>query len=199
LWVDGRAAPCVNLPIGVLAGGLGLRLLAADRGAGLQAGAGGLGAILVTVGLMTGLYSLVGTARYGWPSVHPLAFAAVAVVLIGAFVARQATAARPLLALRTCSSRNVSGANLTQGLVIAAACSPGLASSWRRWRSPSRSGPAWRSERSSWRRWSCAQAGAWSPPHPGGPQSRPVGVDIAATLPLPAQVEQRRRHGVPRR
>jgi EmrB/QacA subfamily drug resistance transporter len=123
----------VNLPIGLAAGGLGLRLLPADEGAGLRGGAeglggaglrggaDGLGAVLVTIGLMTGVYSLVGTARYGWTSAHTLGFAAVAAILIGAFVARQASAARPLLPLRIFSSRNVSGANLAQGLVIAAA------------------------------------------------------------------------------
>jgi EmrB/QacA subfamily drug resistance transporter len=111
----------VNLPVGVLAGILAAALLAADRGAGLRAGADGLGAILVTAGLMTGVYSLVGTTRYGWASAHTLSLAAVATALIGAFLVRQATAARPLLQLRIFSSRNVSGANLAQGLVIAAA------------------------------------------------------------------------------
>jgi EmrB/QacA subfamily drug resistance transporter len=111
----------VNLPIGVLAGVPATALLSDDQGAGLRAGADALGAILVTAGLMTGVYSLVGTARYGWASAHTLGLAAVAVILIGAFLARQATAARPLLALRIFSSRSVSGANLAQGLVIAAA------------------------------------------------------------------------------
>jgi EmrB/QacA subfamily drug resistance transporter len=111
----------VNLPIGVLAAGPGARLLPADQGAGLRAGADGLGAALATAGLMTGVYAIVGTARYGWASAHTLGLAGVAVLAIAAFVVRQATAARPLLALRIFASRNVSGANLAQVLVIGAA------------------------------------------------------------------------------
>jgi EmrB/QacA subfamily drug resistance transporter len=111
----------VNLPIGAAAIACGLRLLPADRGAGLAEGADALGAALVTAGLMAGSYALVGTAQDGWGSARTLGFAATAVVLLGAFVVRQATAARPLLRLTVLRSRAVSGANLAQALVIAAA------------------------------------------------------------------------------
>ena len=115
----------VNLPIGAAAIACGLRLLPADlpadRGAGLAEGADALGAALVTAGLMAGSYALVGTAQDGWGSARTLGFAATAVVLLGAFVVRQATAARPLLRLTVFRSRAVSGANLAQALVIAAA------------------------------------------------------------------------------
>jgi EmrB/QacA subfamily drug resistance transporter len=111
----------VNLPIGVAAGVTGLRVLPADRGAGLRGGADALGAVLVTAGLMTAVYALVGTAQYGWIAPRTLAVAAVAAAAIGAFVVRQASAARPLLRLEVFTSRNVSGANIAQALVIAAA------------------------------------------------------------------------------
>jgi EmrB/QacA subfamily drug resistance transporter len=119
----------VNLPIGAAAIVCGLRLLPADRpadlpadrGAGLAQGADALGAALVTAGLMTGIYALVGTARDGWGSARTLGFAAAALVLLAAFGVRQATAARPLLRLTVFRSRAVSGANLAQALVIAAA------------------------------------------------------------------------------
>ena len=117
----------VNLPIGAAAIVSGLRLLPADRRAGLAKGAGlagradALGAVLVTAGLMAGIYALVGTAQDGWTSARTLGFAAAAVVLLAAFVARQATAARPLLPLTVFRSPAVSGANLAQALVIAAA------------------------------------------------------------------------------
>ena len=80
-----------------------------------------LGALLVTAGLMTGVYALIGTARYGWGSARTLGLAGAAAVLIGAFVLREATAPRPLLRLGVLASRRVSGANLAQALVIAAA------------------------------------------------------------------------------
>jgi EmrB/QacA subfamily drug resistance transporter len=113
----------VNLPVGAAAGAAGLLVLAADaRPAGrLAENADALGALLVTAGLMTGVYALIGTAQYGWGSARTLGFAAGAAALLRAFVAREATAARPLLRLGVLASRRVSGANLAQALVIAAA------------------------------------------------------------------------------
>ncbi|MGH3395863.1 MAG: MFS transporter, partial [Streptosporangiaceae bacterium] len=89
--------------------------------AGLAVRADALGAALVTAGLMAGIYALVGTAQVGWGSARTLGFGAAAAVLLAAFLARQATAARPLLRLTVLRSRAVSGANLAQALVIAAA------------------------------------------------------------------------------
>jgi MFS family permease len=111
----------VNLPVGALAGLLALRLLDSDRGIGLRAGADAPGALLVTAGLMLGVYALVTTTRYGWGSLHTIGSAAAAWLLIGAFIVRQARTAAPLLPLRIFSARNVGGANLAQVLVIAAA------------------------------------------------------------------------------
>jgi predicted MFS family arabinose efflux permease len=96
-------------------------VLAADRGTGLHDGADWPGAFLVTAGLMLAVYTIVGTARYGWGSTHTVLAAAVAGALLAAFVTRQATARTPLLPLRIFSVRSVSGANLAQLLVIAAA------------------------------------------------------------------------------
>jgi EmrB/QacA subfamily drug resistance transporter len=111
----------VNVPIGVLVFLLAFRVLAADRGPGLRAGADWLGAALATAGLMLGVYAIAGTSQYGWGSARTLAPAALAVLLLATFVARQATARVPLLPLRIFSVRNVAGANLAQLLVIAAA------------------------------------------------------------------------------
>jgi EmrB/QacA subfamily drug resistance transporter len=111
----------VNVPIGLLVMLPAAQVLAADRGTGLRNGADWLGALLVTGGLMLGVYAIVGTSRYGWGSARTLGEAAVAVVLLAAFVTRQATARTPLLPLRLFSSRALAGANLAQFLVIAAA------------------------------------------------------------------------------
>jgi EmrB/QacA subfamily drug resistance transporter len=118
----------VNLPVGAAAGLAGLRVLPADerpdaprRAGPLRGEADALGALLITSGLMTGVYALIGTARYGWGSARTLGLAAAAAVLIGAFILREATARRPLLRLGVLASRRVSGANLAQALVIAAA------------------------------------------------------------------------------
>jgi len=109
----------VNLPIGIAAGVLSLRLVESDRGTGLGGGADVAGAFLVTASLMLGVYTIVQTAEYGWGSAYTLGFGAVATVLLAGFVARQATAANPLLPLRMFRSRNISGANLIQFLMVA--------------------------------------------------------------------------------
>jgi EmrB/QacA subfamily drug resistance transporter len=109
----------VNLPIGLAATLLAVRLLARERGIGLRAGADVLGAVTVTSGLMIGVYTIIKTADYGWASVHTIGLGALAVVLLAGFVVRQATAANPLVPLRIFRSRQVSGANLINVLTVA--------------------------------------------------------------------------------
>jgi len=109
----------VNVPIGLVATVLSVRLIAADRGIGLRAGADGLGAALVTAGLMLAVYAVVGAAESGWLSVRTLGLGALAIVLLGGFVVRQTRAAHPLLPLRLFRSRRLSGANLVMGLAVA--------------------------------------------------------------------------------
>src|SRR5262249_62150237 len=111
----------VTVPFGLVAGLSAVRVLAADRGTGLHGGADWIGALLVTAGLMLGVYTIVGTARYGWGSARLLLPAAVAGALLAGFVTRQATARRPLVPLRIFAVRNVAGANLAQLPLIAAA------------------------------------------------------------------------------
>jgi EmrB/QacA subfamily drug resistance transporter len=108
----------VNLPIGLAATVLAIRLLAPERGIGLGAGADVLGAIAVTGGLMLGVYTIVETTEYGWGSARTLGLGAVAVALLVGFVIRQATAANPLVPLRIFRSRRVSGANLINVLTV---------------------------------------------------------------------------------
>jgi EmrB/QacA subfamily drug resistance transporter len=109
----------VNLPIGMVAVALAARLLESDRGLGLRAGADVAGAALITSALMLGVYTIVEATAYGWASAHTLGFGALAVVLLAGFLVRQATAASPLLPLGLFRSRNVSGANLVQVLMVA--------------------------------------------------------------------------------
>jgi EmrB/QacA subfamily drug resistance transporter len=111
----------VNVPIGVVTAVLAGRLFPPERGTGLRAGADSAGGVLVTAGLMVGVYAIVEAARYGWGSAHTLGFGALAVLMLAGFVLRQATARRPLLPLRVLRSRNVAGGNLAQALMVAAA------------------------------------------------------------------------------
>ncbi|MFB4269809.1 MFS transporter [Nonomuraea sp. GTA35] len=108
----------INVPIGLVTILLALPALPADRGAGLSAGADVIGALLVTSGLMLGIYTVVKVEEHGWLAGHTLGLGALSLALLGAFVARQATAKTPLMPLRILRSRNVAGANLAQMLSL---------------------------------------------------------------------------------
>jgi EmrB/QacA subfamily drug resistance transporter len=110
----------INLPIGLAALAVAVPVLPADRGLGLAAGADVIGALLVTAGLMLGIYTVVKVEEYGWTSAPTLGFGALALVLLAGFIVRQATARTPLMPLRIFRSRSVAGANLVQVLMVAA-------------------------------------------------------------------------------
>ncbi|WP_239476032.1 MFS transporter [Streptomyces sp. CS090A] len=110
----------INLPIGLAVLLVAARVLPADRGQGLAAGADVTGALLVTAGLMLGISTVVGVETYGWTSARTLGLGALALALLAGFVLRQATARTPLMPLRILRSRNVSGANVVQMLMVAA-------------------------------------------------------------------------------
>ncbi len=110
----------VNVPIGaglVVAGG---RWLARDAGFGLGSGADYAGAALITSALMLSVYAIVGpAAQIGWAAPRTVAFAAAALAALAAFVAREVTAADPLIPLSVFRSRGVLAANLVQALLTA--------------------------------------------------------------------------------
>jgi EmrB/QacA subfamily drug resistance transporter len=109
----------VNLPIGAATALLAVRFVSRDAGLGLRQGADVLGATLVTGALMLGVYTIVKAQEYGWGSAHTLGLGAVAVALLAGFVAWEARTRTPLMPLHIFRSRNVSGANLVQALMVA--------------------------------------------------------------------------------
>jgi len=108
----------VNLPIGVATGLFALRLVEGGEGIGLREGADIPGAVLLTAGLMLGVYTILEVEQQGWGSTQTIALGAAAIALLAAFVARQARIANPLMPLRLFRSRNVSGANLVQAFLV---------------------------------------------------------------------------------
>jgi EmrB/QacA subfamily drug resistance transporter len=108
----------INLPVGAATAALAVKLIEARPGPGLKQGADTPGAALLTAGLMLGVYTILGVGEHGWTSGRTLGLAAVAVVLLVAFVVRQARVANPLLPLRIFRSRFVSGANTVQVLLV---------------------------------------------------------------------------------
>src|SRR5919198_6604277 len=108
----------VNIPIGVATALFAIRLVPDREGIGLTAGADIPGAALLIGGLMLGVYTILGVAGAGWGSTQTLVLGAVSIALLGAFVARQSRVANPLMPLRLFRSRNVSGANAVQALLV---------------------------------------------------------------------------------
>jgi EmrB/QacA subfamily drug resistance transporter len=110
----------VNIPIGIATAVFATRLLDRDAGIGFEGGADIPGAILITSALMLSTYTIVKPAAdYGWGAGRTLAFGGVSLVLLAAFLAREATAANPLVPLRIFRSRNVATANTIQVLSVA--------------------------------------------------------------------------------
>ncbi|HEY3195091.1 MAG TPA: MFS transporter [Candidatus Dormibacteraeota bacterium] len=110
----------VNLPIGIATAVLAARLLESDEGIGLGKGADVLGAVMVTAGLMLGVYTIVQTSEFGLGSPRTLVLGAASAGLLVGFVARQAAAHNPILPLRIFRSRQVVGTNLVQALMTTA-------------------------------------------------------------------------------
>jgi EmrB/QacA subfamily drug resistance transporter len=108
----------INLPIGVATGLFALRLVESRPGIGLKEGADVPGAMLLTGGLMLGVYTILQVAEVGWGSNQTLVLGGISIALLAAFVLRQARLENPLMPLRLFRSRNVTGANLVQGLLI---------------------------------------------------------------------------------
>jgi EmrB/QacA subfamily drug resistance transporter len=110
----------INVPIGAVTGALAMRVLPADRGLGIGAGADALGALLITGALMLGVYTIVKPAADdGWGATTTLVLGTVAVALLVAFLIREATVRTPLVPLSILRSRNIAGANAIQALLVA--------------------------------------------------------------------------------
>jgi len=109
----------INLPVGILTALLTRRLVVAPEGIGLGEGADIPGAVLITASLMLGTYTILEVSEVGWGATQTLVLGAISIALGAAFVVRQARIANPLMPLRLFRSRNVSGANALQMLLVA--------------------------------------------------------------------------------
>jgi EmrB/QacA subfamily drug resistance transporter len=114
-WVSWHWIFFVNVPIGAATVAAALRLLPAADGVRVRAGADALGAVLITAALMLGVYTIViPAAEDGWGATRTLVGGAVAIALLVAFVAREATVHLPLMPLHILRSPTVAGANVVQ-------------------------------------------------------------------------------------
>ncbi|WP_229919856.1 MFS transporter [Streptomyces minutiscleroticus] len=109
----------VNVPIGVVAIVLTLRVVPGLPGLGLRQGADVTGAVLATGGLMLLVYTIIKAEDYTWSDARSLGLLLASLALLAGFVLRQARAASPLLPLHIFRSRTVSGANVIMLLMVA--------------------------------------------------------------------------------
>jgi EmrB/QacA subfamily drug resistance transporter len=109
----------INLPVGAVTAFLAIRLIERRDGIGLRHGADLPGAVLLTGGLMLGVYTVLEAGKEGWASAQTLVLGGVSIALIAGFVVRQSRIANPLMPLRLFRSRSVAGANAVQGLLVA--------------------------------------------------------------------------------
>ena len=108
----------VNLPVGLATATLAVRLVEDRPGIGLGEGADIPGAVILTGGLMLGVYTLLEAGDRGWESTQTIGLGAVSIALLAAFVARQGRVRNPLMPLRLFRSRSVAAANLVMGLLV---------------------------------------------------------------------------------
>ena len=108
----------VNVPIGIGIALAAVRLVDDRPGLGLSEGADIPGAVLLTSGLMLGVYTLLEAGEAGWTSLQTLGLGAIAIALVTAFVFRQSRIENPLMPLRLFHSRNVAAANIVMGLLV---------------------------------------------------------------------------------
>ncbi|HXS45852.1 MAG TPA: DHA2 family efflux MFS transporter permease subunit [Solirubrobacterales bacterium] len=109
----------INLPVGIATALMARRLVANPDGIGFGEGADIPGAVLITSGLMLGVYTILEVSDNGWGSTQTLVMGGISLALGAAFLVRQARIANPLMPLRLFRSRNVSGANALQMLLVA--------------------------------------------------------------------------------
>jgi EmrB/QacA subfamily drug resistance transporter len=108
----------VNVPIGIAVAVLAPRLLAESRGRHESLDLGGL--TLASTGLFAVIFATVRANGEGWTSVTTLSTYATGLVLLAAFIRWEAGSAHPMVPLRLFSSREFSGANITNFLLAVA-------------------------------------------------------------------------------
>jgi EmrB/QacA subfamily drug resistance transporter len=109
----------VNLPVGVIAFVLSLRLVPESRDPSKHRGFDIAGAVTVTAGLIVLVYGIVKTLDEGWLSAHTIGFGAVGLGLLAAFVVIEQRSAEPLVRLSIFATRTIRTANTVMLLVVA--------------------------------------------------------------------------------
>jgi EmrB/QacA subfamily drug resistance transporter len=109
----------INVPVGIATAIFARRLVVDDEGLGLKDGADVPGAVVLTAGLMLGVYNILQVSEQGWGSSQTLLLGAVSLALVASFVVRQSRIENPLMPLRLFRAKNVAAANMVMALLVA--------------------------------------------------------------------------------
>lgn len=107
----------INLPIGLAAFLLSLRLVPESRADHALRSVDLGGAVSVTAGLVVLVYAIVKAESFGWGSGRTLGLLALALALLAAFVAVERRSPAPLVRLGIFRTRSLTGANVVMLLV----------------------------------------------------------------------------------
>jgi EmrB/QacA subfamily drug resistance transporter len=108
----------INLPIGVAAFVLGAWLVPENEGLGVRQGIDVLGSILVTGGLMLGIYAVVTSSQSGWGSARTIVPLAVGLALLGGFVVLESRLRNPIMPLRIFRVRGLLSSSVVRGFLF---------------------------------------------------------------------------------
>jgi EmrB/QacA subfamily drug resistance transporter len=106
----------VNVPVGIVAFVLSLRLIPESRDVHAERSYDVAGAVTVTAGLMALVYAIVGAESSGWGSAKTLGFFALAFVLLASFIVIELRAKSPLVRLSIFRIRSLAAANVSMFL-----------------------------------------------------------------------------------
>ena len=108
----------INVPIGIVTFLLGRVLISETERTGLGQGVDVLGAVLVTVSLMLGVYAIVKVTEYGWISAHTLGFGGASLALLAAFVAVESRLANPMFPLRILRVPGLAASSVVRAFLV---------------------------------------------------------------------------------
>src|SRR5690349_20393091 len=103
----------VNVPVGIAAFLLSLRLVPESRDEELHRSFDVAGAVTATGGVMAFVYAMISAATSGWGSTKVITFFVLSVLLIGAFVFIEQRSAGPLVRLSIFRVRSLTTANIS--------------------------------------------------------------------------------------
>jgi len=114
----------INVPIGVIAVFLGVRLLPESHGSPERLDLVGVG--LVTAGVVALVWALSRSGQVGWSSAEVVSTLAAGVVLLGAFIGWESATPAPMVPLRLFADRDFTIGNVTTFLMSGAIFAGGL-------------------------------------------------------------------------